>query len=168
MVTAAVPITKGARIYLNYVESWFPEGTLMRQLQKRARFENCRCERCKDPSELGTYCSAIYCTKCPKKKGIFLPENPLSSSADWFCSNCSDRKPVSFALDLVQRIRLDAEIVSRDLSDTSKCEAFIRKWEKVVHPNYFMIIPIKIYLCKAYDLLLERVPKSDIKGNLFF
>ena len=137
------------------------------QMQKSTRFENCRCERCKDPSELGTYCSAIYCTNCPNKKGILLPENPLSSSADWFCNICSERKPVSFTFDLVERIRRDAEIVSRDLSDASKCEAFIRKWERVVHPNYFMMIPIKIYLCKSYDLLFERAPKSDIKGDFF-
>lgn len=41
----------------------------------------CCCERCSDPYELGTDCSALKCESCPS--GLLRSSNPLKQDADW-------------------------------------------------------------------------------------
>lgn len=70
-------------------------GTTLRQehLQMTKHFI-CKCDRCKDPTEFGTYINGLKCmgideisiTSC--KNGIQLPENPLNQNSDWKCNIC--------------------------------------------------------------------------------
>ena len=70
----------------------------------------CKCKRCEDPTELGSYMSALKCTKCDtpepgeiysntapqegvakcnaikEKKGCILPKNPLDFNSAWSCT----------------------------------------------------------------------------------
>ncbi len=169
VVRATVPITKGARIFLNYVEPMLPFGTLRRQydLLSQTRFEDCRCDRCKDPTELATYLSAIFCTKCPNQEGILLSENPLSMIGDWSCSKCSDRKSVTSIGDLMGRIEKDLDVVNKDdnRENASVCEKYIKKYEKILHPNHYMLLSIKISLCHAYGKSVQRDPRCNRKGS---
>lgn len=49
------------------------------------KFFECRCSRCSDPTELGTYTSALLCPKC--KSGLVLSTQPLNAEAHWSCTN---------------------------------------------------------------------------------
>ena len=69
----------------------------------------CKCKRCEDPTELGSYMSALKCPKCDnteefeqhsimqsteirsgeitkKKKGCIVPKNPLDFNSVWSCT----------------------------------------------------------------------------------
>lgn len=54
-----------------------------RQHLKESKFFDCVCERCRDPSELGSYVGALVCSKC--LSGRILSTNPLDPNAFWQC-----------------------------------------------------------------------------------
>ena len=54
-----------------------------RQHLKESKFFDCVCERCRDPSELGSYAGALVCSKC--LSGNILSTNPLDPNANWQC-----------------------------------------------------------------------------------
>ena len=60
----------------------------------------CKCKRCQDPTELGTYYGGIYCSKCNNfspgeeqltLKGTLYQENPFEISSDWKCNHCNNK-----------------------------------------------------------------------------
>ena len=54
-------------------------------LRHKAPFLFCRCERCRDPTELNSFVSATRCLRC-NGEGIILPDNPVSSeTVIWRC-----------------------------------------------------------------------------------
>lgn len=73
-------IKEGEMISLSY--SYTLQGTLKRrQHLKDSKFFWCQCTRCKDPTELGTYTSALRCPKC--NGGYILTTDPLDQDAPW-------------------------------------------------------------------------------------
>ena len=61
-VRACVPISKGEEITDHYVTAL--NGTMYRRTHLRdGWFFECKCQRCKDPSEFRTNCSAFVCNK---------------------------------------------------------------------------------------------------------
>ena len=56
----------------------------------------CDCERCCDPTELGTYLSALKCMKC--SVGYYLAQDPLSESSAWKCEACGSLAPSTLGL----------------------------------------------------------------------
>ncbi|KAL1457452.1 hypothetical protein WDU94_007684 [Cyamophila willieti] len=81
VVKASSKIKEGEEILSTYSSLLW--GTAMRRsfLRNTKEFE-CRCLRCKDPTEFGSNLSAIYCKvkPCP---GLLLPSNPLDLKSDW-------------------------------------------------------------------------------------
>lgn len=45
------------------------------------------CQRCRDPTECGTFIGSLLCTRC--KSGKLLANQPFDAAADWNCENCS-------------------------------------------------------------------------------
>lgn len=56
-----------------------------REHLKQSKFFDCECARCKDPTELGTYLSALKCREC--SSGHLLSSDPLNETAIWICDN---------------------------------------------------------------------------------
>ncbi|XP_001601934.2 SET domain-containing protein SmydA-8 [Nasonia vitripennis] len=49
------------------------------------KYFSCRCERCADPTELGSHLGTL---KCPCEKGFVTPDDPLNPETDWSCKDC--------------------------------------------------------------------------------
>ena len=122
-VRAKMAIQQGEEITTRYVDPW--EGQPSRQL-KIARNWNfiCNCLRCKDPSDLGTYFSAIVCQKCANyissnercetkssayignaisnNHGYLLPIDCQYIETHWQCMNCEEKKSVRDIEDLLK------------------------------------------------------------------
>lgn len=91
-VTAGRDIKKGEHLQIMYSNMLW--GTQMRQehLALTKHFL-CRCERCRDPTELRTYFSGLRCIgpESSTCSDIQLPEDPLAEKTDWVCNKCPMR-----------------------------------------------------------------------------
>lgn len=91
------------------------------QLYKTKHFW-CKCERCKDNTEMGTKLSAL---KCVNKEcvGILLPTSPLDPKCEWCCDNCDIKVPTE-TISTIQSI-LGSLVGSLDLDDQFRLEATV-------------------------------------------
>jgi hypothetical protein len=50
------------------------------------RMFTCRCPRCSDPTELGSFLSAMRCQSDGCKSGFLIPTDSLDPDSDWTCT----------------------------------------------------------------------------------
>ena len=72
-----------------------------RKILQKEWFFNCKCERCMDQDELGTFMSSPKCSSC--LSGYLLPMKNEDPDYDWKCNNkdCTDK---SYAIDDILEI----------------------------------------------------------------
>ena len=156
LVRAVLPISKGSRITLSQLTDPL-HGTSIRRanLLNCTRFRDpcpCRCQRCCDPSELGSYASGmICCSNCPNKDGILLPDNPLTDGSSWSCIKCSDKTPAFMISAVMKMLAFSfSNAINEDSSSIAKLESFIRQSSRDLHPNHFSLAMAKLKLCEFY------------------
>merc|ERR1719323_2487263 len=87
----------------------------------------CQCPRCADPTEFGTYISALVCSKCG---GKMLHSNPLDQDAPFRCEKCAhtlEAKQIRDGHD-----RLTGELKTIDRSNPMNLEQFLQKYATVI------------------------------------
>uniref|UniRef100_A0A1I8N6M1 SET domain-containing protein n=1 Tax=Musca domestica TaxID=7370 RepID=A0A1I8N6M1_MUSDO len=93
VITAVRPIKGGEEIVTSYTKLLW--GTMTRRMfLKMTKHFECCCERCMDPTENGTYLSALFCRQqgC---KGIMIPVQTKTLQPDWRCLTCESVFPHS-------------------------------------------------------------------------
>ncbi|XP_013134065.1 PREDICTED: protein msta, isoform B-like [Papilio polytes] len=91
IVKTVKPIKAGCEIFTCYTGLLWGTPARRIHLYKTKHFL-CKCERCADPTERGTFLAALKCfsAECP---GSLLPIEPLKSSSSWRCFECGLRVP---------------------------------------------------------------------------
>ncbi|CAG7831504.1 unnamed protein product [Allacma fusca] len=146
---ASRPIEEGKPIFITYAE--VGEGTFERQKILRENYYfQCKCDRCKDPTEFGSFFSGYKCLAC--KSGYLLPGNYLDADCDWKCSSGSELCPVKKYPELVTPlIRIKYDLNSVGMNDT---ENEIKRLEKILadnsgktlHPNHWLLMEVEFRL----------------------
>ncbi|XP_038222452.1 SET domain-containing protein SmydA-8 [Zerene cesonia] len=169
-VRAAVPIKSGDILYLSYTHALAPTLT-RREYLLESKFFNCECERCADPTEMGTHLSTLKCSKCDN--GVIISNNSLDNDAEW---NCTDKKCCFKTSGAAMRKMLSVIQTEVDQLDSiepgpqaiEQREAFINKYKSVFHPRHSVLLSVKYTLAELYgrvegytidelpDLMLER------------
>ena len=88
---SVVKIPKGSDILHAYTE---PLDTILtrKSLLQVGKFFTCQCPRCSDPTELGTFSSALLCSQCGGgKDNVLLSTDVADVEAEWGCQKCSLR-----------------------------------------------------------------------------
>lgn len=103
-VRASRKILKGEQIFNSYTK--FLWGTQQRRVHL-AYSKNflCKCERCVDPTEFGSFISALKCVR-PDCDNVMLPVDPLIVTSPWECTNCHlklDHARISKICDIVSK-----------------------------------------------------------------
>ncbi|XP_034834632.1 SET domain-containing protein SmydA-8 [Maniola hyperantus] len=180
-LVATVPIAKGEMVTVTYTQSLY--GTLDRRRQLReTKCFDCDCERCKDPTEFGTYLGNIYCSICngslrnkkAKTEAKMVSTNPLVETAPWCCEKCG------YCIQSRQMFwgnnALKQELSELNKSSPKGFEEFIDKYSVTLHPTNHLVIQAKMALMQIYgnykgytlielpDYLLKR--KVDICHEL--
>ena len=84
---------------------------------RRFWYFDCECPRCSDPTELGSYMSAVICFAC--KRGFLVPIDSLQYKSDWKCDSCGH----IISYDLVNEVISTIESqVSSQTTITSTCQ----------------------------------------------
>ena len=78
-------IAKGEQITITYCTTLTNTKTRLAKL-KQSKFFVCNCTLCLDPTENGTFLSAVICPKC--KNGKMLPESFHMADTNWHCDKC--------------------------------------------------------------------------------
>lgn len=131
-VRATVDIKKGELISVPYTYDHMNFGTYGRVIRQQSF--NCKCQRCLDPTELGTYNSAIKCYKC--HQGLVLPINPVDIKSEWKCDQCSSLFPGEFVILSVEALSDEVE----NCESVEELENFITMHrDKTLHPNHWVL-----------------------------
>jgi ribosomal protein L37AE/L43A len=131
----------------------------------------CKCKRCLDPTDLGTFSSAVTCESCygDRKKGIemgvnegyLLPEDPLKSlevgeSAIWKCNRCKKQSAAGTFLPTLKKLTRFVRKPFKNFEVVEKLKA--QYSQKVLHPNHWI-------LQKASQAILELWDTRGAKGT---
>lgn len=149
-VRAVTNITKGQDITHSYVE---PLQTILvrQQILTLGKFFHCQCPRCEDPTELGTFASALLC-QC---KGTIVMSDTRDIGSTWKCSSCGVTLTSAQVSTVTSQAKQQADLLEYDASNLNKCgipahEKFLEKFSTVLHPNNVIMIHVAYCLCKMY------------------
>lgn len=149
---ATVPIAKGELITTTYTQTLW--GTLDRRRQlKQNKWFDCECERCKDPTEFGTYIGSIYCSLCNGPGSIttgsmLVSSNPLDENALWKCEKCEHF--IQSRQMVWGNNALKQDLLNLNKTDPEEFENFIQKYSLTLHPNNHLVIQAKLALTQIY------------------
>ncbi|VVC87245.1 unnamed protein product [Leptidea sinapis] len=169
-VRAAIPIKAGDILYISYTHALSPT-IVRREHLRESKYFDCECQRCADPTELGTHMSTIKCSKCDN--GVILASDPLDNESKWKCTDLKCGFETSSAAMRKMLAVIQAEVDQLDaLQPTPEAiemrEAFLEKYKSVFHPRHSILLSVKYTLAELYgrvegytidelpDLMLER------------
>ncbi|XP_064097941.1 SET domain-containing protein SmydA-8-like [Macrobrachium nipponense] len=153
---ASDPIKRGEPITSIYADILW--GTRARRdYLWQTRLFCCTCRRCRDPTELNTYFSALICRKCSK---IMLPIDPLSEYAPWTCAECSNEMSIEEALRTTLSLGAAVEI-ALTTPTIETLEALQSEWLPRVHPNHYHLHAVKHSLLQLYGRSKEKADQEE-------
>ena len=142
---AVTDIKAGEEITTSYKSSSL--GSIVRRPPFKQLWNfDCRCRRCSDPTELGTFASAILCpvSSC---RGHCLPTDCLSYTSDWRCAKCGREISSDKAIEITEMVQKMCSSAGGSIQDLETClEKIIEK----VHPRHYIAMQIKRMLMLMY------------------
>ncbi|XP_055914097.1 SET domain-containing protein SmydA-8 isoform X2 [Eupeodes corollae] len=162
MLRTSKRIKKNEPITLSY--AYTLQGTFKRRdFMHAGKLFWCQCERCSDPTELKTDCSALVCAEC--SKGSVRSIDPLDQDADWKCDNCAYKLGAKSLESLLDK--LNNELESIDPHNVAGLEGFLKKYQNTLRPNHYLFLSAKYSLCQVYGridgYLIHEMSLEDIK-----
>lgn len=146
-----VPVQKEQHITTMYSHAlWGTQAR--RQHLREAKYFSCRCERCSDPTELGTYLSAMKCLGDGQSPcdGVHLPEDPLDDETDWACNKCTVKVSNSQVNMLITQMGEEVENVQIMNPTVPLLENILVRLSMFLHPNHYHLYSIKHSLIQLY------------------
>lgn len=151
VVEAARDIKSGEHLTTTY--SHILWSTQLRQQHlKDAKYFTCTCERCKDPSELGTNFSTLRCMGSDEApcNGLQLPTDPISRDCEWACNKCPMRISNEHVSFLTGRMNDEIESLMASGPSPKALEDLIEKLSQFLHPTHYHMFTLKHALLQLY------------------
>jgi SET domain len=113
---AKTVIAAGEEFTISYIST--VQGLLKRRVKLRDKwFFECGCERCCDPSELGSHASTHLCQVCRQRRqqgesggeGYVMSRDPQDPVAPWACNTCGLLTPAATINEIENRIAGDMQ-----------------------------------------------------------
>ena len=164
-VRARRTILAGEEISVQYLSALV--GNLKRRKKIRSEwYFDCLCKRCSDPTECGTYISAIKCYDCVT--GNVLPKDSLDFDSAWTCSKCPFTMSASAVDSLVDAVEDELNSIGKS-GKFEDYEGFIAAYsETVLHTNHYLIMTATRNLIQylTYGMPSEALDKARLKTKL--
>ncbi|CAG9767203.1 unnamed protein product [Ceutorhynchus assimilis] len=149
-IRASTRIPEGHPVTLSYAYTLQCTQKRREHLLENKFFE-CKCQRCCDKTELGTYSGALLCPKCDN--GLVLCDNPLNFDSSWSCNSSGKYCPgYSINANSIRVLlnRISHEVEQIDSNDICAMENFLQKYRNVLHPTHYLCLSIKVSLSQVY------------------
>lgn len=140
-----IPIQRGEEISTRYISATI--GNMRRREDiRKFWFFDCKCKRCSDSTELGSYMSAVTCFAC--KRGFLLPISALEYKSDWQCDHCQNVVPYDLVNEVISTIESQVGVI--ETGDIDHLEEMLYHFSSLLHPNHYIIIDIMHNLVHLY------------------
>ncbi|KAL3272715.1 hypothetical protein HHI36_014177 [Cryptolaemus montrouzieri] len=120
----------------------------------------CTCTRCSDPTEYGTYFSAMKCQerKCDgySLPTTFLEKTDNTKNSDWKCNKCKKNISCFSIQDVLERLGSDLSEIVKD--DPKSLKHFINSSSSYLHPNHYYLTEVRIALVQ----LIGQDSRADV------
>jgi len=172
-VRAQRPILRGEEITTQYVAADRPTRTRRMLLRKKWYFW-CRCDRCKDPTEMGSLLGGLVCQNRTGSGrlcgGLVLPVNPLDENSVYACQDCG----LEITGEMVDKSFKAAETFLRTpdrcRSVLNHMEHFLQEYSSVLYPSNYINNIVKLKLGQMYGNNLgcsfQNVPRPILERKL--
>ncbi|XP_059048734.1 SET domain-containing protein SmydA-8 [Achroia grisella] len=150
-VKVVVPLQKEHHVTTMYTHAlWGTQAR--RQHLKDTKYFACRCTRCSDPTELGTYLSAMKCLGDGNNEcdGVHLPEDPLDDETEWACNKCPIKINSSQVNMVITQMGEEVENVQMVGGSVPILESLLCRLSTFLHPNHYHLYSIKHSLIQLY------------------
>lgn len=159
---AGCDIRQGEHMSIMYTNMLW--GTLMRQEHLLTnKYFICQCERCVDPTELGSHLSTVKCIGDIGKycDGIMLPKNPIDIATDWHCNRCDvsiENEQIDFILSNIEN-EVDGILAafSAHRVTSEAMEALHDKIFRLLHGNHYHMFMLKHTLMQSYGNVSNKL-----------
>ena len=129
---------------------------------------SCECVRCRDPTELKSFASAVLCS-CG---GTVLACDPLdlTQEAKWNCQECSLTLAALQVASQERDVTMDLNSIQRD--DVRGLEDFLARHKKLLHPNHASMMEAKKLLSVGYGrfpgFTFNKLSTEKLKRKITF
>lgn len=150
-VRAARDIKNGEHIQTTYSNILW--GTQLRRQQlKEMKYFVCNCERCADPTELGTNFSTLRCLGSEEMpcNGLQMPSNPLSEDTEWECNKCQIKVKNEQIQHIINEMGGEIDNIISQSPSVLAIESLIDKLSTFLHPHHYHIFGLKHSLIQLY------------------
>lgn len=161
-LVAMININKGEQLLTRYVTPQLGSVQRVADLQNRWHF-TCNCARCQDPTEFGTFMSAIKCKEdC---EGYLISKRPLLVGAPWKCTSCTKTLGISQIQTVLTSVSED--IAKHRNHPTSQLLQIIENNSQILHPNHYLTIGIKELLVQRLinQLRIDQTSETGLRGK---
>ena len=142
-------------VYFRYTDALATNWERRRACIDKWNF-NCECDRCSDPTEFGTFTSAVLCCQCDQGTLLINSQDNV-----WKCQKChyesSHSETWVSVLDPLERAKLDC--ISRK-ADDSIIEQYLWTAQKMLHSNHVWILDMEYRLLFQYSKKLKKMKKG--------
>lgn len=168
-VRAQTIILKGEEITTRYIGVNVGSPGRSTMLQEHWSF-TCTCKRCMDPEELGSFASAVICSKCKefdfetnKTGGLLLPSGKIpADAANWACTTCDNVVTKASVENLIEACLRIIRNNTTDPPEVKLLEHVIQELETVFHPRHYLILQVRFVLLR---MMASRPPDPDPETN---
>ncbi|XP_059080183.1 SET domain-containing protein SmydA-8-like [Tigriopus californicus] len=158
-------IPSGAEITIQYLSFMF--GDLKRKCEiQDCWFFQCTCPRCDDPTECGSYLSALRCQKCTF--GPVLTSNPRNLKASWSCQSCQHKMSHEEVDEVCTRF--DQVVRGIKVGDVEAYETTLERMLEELQPTHYLVLTVKKYLCDFYGFIqgykYDQLPVDKFEAKI--
>ncbi|XP_022900342.2 SET domain-containing protein SmydA-8 [Onthophagus taurus] len=162
LISAGIKIEKGDHLSICYTDPLWGTPNRRHHLNE-TKFFWCKCLRCSDSSELGTFFSAMKCQN-ENCKGLVLPKSFLEEEKNfdtlWSCGLCNFKMSERLIFEILENIGKQLQTMPKGV--ISICKNFIRESEKYLSKNHYHLIDVKFALCQVIG---ENPPLSEVSDS---
>lgn len=158
---AAVRIKKGEHISTMYTHALWGTQARREHLME-SKYFSCHCRRCKDPTELGTYLSALRCIGIDDRTcgGNQLPIDPCDDKTEWACDKCPVKLTSDEVAFLVNKIGEEVDFVQLSDPTVKEMRDLLDKILTFLHPHHYHVYSIKHSLVQLYGYQHGYLPNQ--------
>nr|XP_014102104.1 SET domain-containing protein SmydA-8 [Bactrocera oleae] len=170
-VFATCDVTKGELLYNCYTNVLLGTDE-RRHLLKEGKYFDCKCERCEDPTELGSHMSSFMCARCAENKqtgfivkikqertqqATQLQKSTKSTAVKqlwtWKCQECEHTLTPDTVQQLIERAK---EEMFHAKEDITRYELLLSKLTRYFHPNHYLLLDIKQNIAAILRSILQN------------